>query len=432
MRPLPFIAAMAIATSAGAEPYCDALLTGEGLSAKHARSAPIYNNANSGWMFTKDQMRERYDMKAGAAKLVAEIVAEFDKRGVPLAIMVPPPRPVVAGQATLDATMGDDRYDVAAAQASFAKLIEGLNTAGAIAPDLQALSLSNPDLRDAFYFKRDTHWTTVGAAHSAITLARAVGSTHPNLFPDAPEFSATNLTQNGKIEEKGSLARIARDGCGISLGNEVAPTFDLTLASEGGLLGDAPDRQRIALVGSSFSDRYKKDHYRVSDALARVFGADVDNYSVSGGGGIGAIESYVLSGELDQRVHDLVVWELPYTESFNSTSMLRQLLGALRHGNSESGSKLTQSQVIPIDHLYGLKALELQMSGAGNQRVKLSIVFGDGSKANVWLSRRGALSPDARTQSVFVSLADFGARNMTEITLQPSKDTSTREIRLHY
>ncbi len=424
MRSVTLFAAMAFATAAGAEPYCDALVTGDGLSAKHARSAPIYSNADSGWMFTKDQMRERYDMKSSAARLVAEIVAEFDKRGVPLAIMVPPPRPVVAGQAALDETMGNDRYDVAAAEASFAKLVEGLNAAGAIAPDLQALSLSDPDLRDAFYFKRDTHWTTVGAAHSAITLAQAVASTHPNLFPDAPKFSATNLIRNGEIEEKGSLARIARDGCGTSLGNEVSPTFDLTQAKEGGLLGDAPDRPRIALVGSSFSDRYKKDHYRVSDALARVFGADVDNYSVSGGGGIGAIESYVLSGELDHRAHDLVVWELPYTESFNSTSMLRQLLGALRYG-TDAGAPADNGQ------LSSLKAVELSISGNGTQRAKLKVSLNDGSQKMISVSRRGALPSEARGRSVFVSLEDLSRRGIADIKLEPAKGTTIIALMHH-
>ncbi|WP_412550274.1 alginate O-acetyltransferase AlgX-related protein [Shimia sp. MIT910701] len=45
----------------------------------------------------------------------------------------------------------------------------------------------------------------------------------------------------------------------------------------------------LALLGSSFSNRYKRDHYRVADALARAFDADVENFSVSGGGPIGAI-----------------------------------------------------------------------------------------------------------------------------------------------
>ncbi|MEN0001343.1 MAG: hypothetical protein AAF940_10695 [Pseudomonadota bacterium] len=432
MKRLKLLAAAALMVgTAHAEPYCDALVTGDGLTAKQARSAPIYSDTQSGWIFTNDQFADRYDMKDSAAALVGDIIAEFDARGVPLAILVPPPRPVIAGQATLDVAMGGETYDVASAQASFTKLIESLNQLGAIAPDLQALALSEPALREAFYFKRDTHWTTVGAAHSAMALARLIAKDHPTLFPALPAFSAADLKVSGQIEEEGALADIARDACGADLAPETAPAFDLTSAEGGSLLGDAPARPRIALVGSSFSDRNRRDEYRVADALARALGADVDNYSVSGGGGVGGIESYVLSGDLDHGMHDLVIWELPYTEEFNSTSMLRQLLGALRHGASETASPLPSDDTIADESLMQLAALELDLAGESAHRVKLKMVFENGSKTTVSVTRRGALTAQAREKNVFVSLADLTGRTIKELKIEPSNGTQVLEVKAH-
>lgn len=432
MKALKILAAAAcLASTANAEPYCDALVSGEGLTAKQARSAPIYSDKQSGWMFTSDQFAERYEMKPSAAELVKEIIAEFDRIDVPLAILVPPPRPTIAGQVKLDAAMGGSRYDVGSAQASFAKLIEGLNQLGAIAPDLQALALSDPELREAYYFKRDTHWTTVGAARSAMELARLVNIDRPGLFPTMPLFKASELVISGQIEEEGAIAKIAREACGMELEHEIAPTFNMTDTEGISLLSNTPALPRIALVGSSFSDRNKRDDYRVADALAHVFHADVDNYSVSGGGGVGGIESYVLSGELDRGMHDLVIWELPYTDEFNSTSMLRQLLGALRYGAASDSERMVAASSITDQNLLHLAALELDLAGDSTQRVKLKMVFQNGSKSTVSVARRGALTPQARQKNVFVSLEDLAARVIKELKIEPSKGTEVLSVTAH-
>ncbi|MEL7344533.1 MAG: hypothetical protein AAFN59_06690, partial [Pseudomonadota bacterium] len=323
-------AALFVAAAAHAAPYCGDLVNKDALPKKYAKSAPFYSDDASGWIFTQDQLKDRYDMKASSQAMVAAIVEEFAKRDVQLAIIVPPPRPIVAGQATLDAAMGAERYDIAAAKASFDKLIEGLAATGATVPNLADVALMSDDTRDAFYFQRDTHWTTTGSAMSAIRLSEMVNAQTPDAFQADGAYWFGDLVAADAIEEKGSLAKVVRDVCGLSIENETAQAYDLARASAGGLLGDAAAGPSIALVGSSFSNRYQRDHYRFGEALAWAFDADVENYSVSGGGPIGAIEAYVLSGALDRREHAMVVWEIPYTESFNSSSFLRQLLGALR------------------------------------------------------------------------------------------------------
>lgn len=214
-------------------------------------------------------------MRSSSQELLKAVVDEFAKRDVQLAIMVAPPRPVVAGQAPLNAAMGDERYDVAAARASFDNLIEGLAETGAIVPNLSTVALADRAVREDFYLRRDTHWTTVGAAVSATELAKSVDAQAPDSFPNDGLLRTSDLVPSGKIEEDGSLADLVRTVCGASQEAASATLFDLT--REGGLFEDAETGSPIALVGSGFSDRYKCDHYRFADALARAFDADVEN-----------------------------------------------------------------------------------------------------------------------------------------------------------
>ena len=422
-RLFPLTAALFAAATAHAEPYCANLLREDTLPKKYAKSAPVYSDTGSGWVFTKDQLKDRYDMKSSSQELVQAIVDEFAKRDVQLAIMVAPPRPVVAGQAQLDTAMGDVRYDVGAARASFDALLAGLAKTGAIVPNLSDAALADPALREDFYFQRDTHWTPTGAAVSAIELARLVNALAPDRLPNDGSFGVADLRPSGTIEENGSLAGLVRSVCGTDLDIETATSFDLTRS--GGLLDDTAEGPAIALVGSSFSARYKRDHYRFGDALARAFDAEIENYSVSGGGPIGAIEAYVLSGALDRGEHPLVIWELPYTESFNSVSFLRQLLGALQRDVAPVEvahvEQSAQSVSIKVDANASLSGIEITSGDLSNQSFRLQVRFDNGSTSKLSLSRRSSVPAEMRTASLYSSLKVFGHRTPVEIVISAGK-----------
>ncbi|WP_424973548.1 alginate O-acetyltransferase AlgX-related protein [Dinoroseobacter sp. S124A] len=426
-------AALLAAPHAQAAPYCSALLEAESLPKRYAKVAPIYSDQQSGWMFTRDQLKDRYDMKRSAATLVGEIAQAFAARDVALAILIAPPRPVVAGQAQLDAAMGTERYDVAAAQASFAALLAQLAETGAIVPDLQGLALGDPALRDRFYFRRDTHWTPLGAAASASRLAALTATQRPGLFPAAASFVPAAKADES-YREKGSLAEILRKACDQDPGVEEVQLYDLTRPTALDLLDDTQAGPSIALLGSSFSNRNKSDDYRFGDALARAFDADVENLSVSGGGPIGAIEAYVLSGALERRDHAMVVWELPYTESFNSTSFLRQLLGALQAAGASQRAvpvAVTPGKSVDIPLSGGAPGgIEIVTQGLKHQDMRLELRFDDGSTGKVSLRRRRAVPVEMRSHSVFGSLDHFGSKTPVALTLTPAKDAEIAEIRL--
>ncbi len=427
---IPLIASLVLGSAAQSAPYCENLLNREALPKKYAKIAPIYSDQASGWIFTQDQLKDRYEMKSSSLKLVQAIVDEFAARDMPLAIVVAPPRPVIAGQDNLDAAMGQYLYSVADARSSFDKLIEQLASTGAIVPNLSDVALADPDIRDRFYFRRDTHWTAVGSAVSATELAHTVNTQAPDLFATDGDVAFRDLEASGAIQEEGSLAEVVHKACGTALPPETSETFDLSRS--GDLLGAASNGPAIALLGSSFSNRYKRDHYRVADALARAFDADVENFSVSGGGPIGAIEAYVMSGALDRKDHDLVVWELPYTESFNSQSFLRQLLGALSESRApnKAAELQTQSQATLVKLAEGVatSGLEIEAEDIAKQSFNLEVRFDNGSTAKVYLGRRNSVPVDMRASSLRSSLSHYGNRTPVEILISPIKGSRIKHV----
>lgn len=315
-------------TPLAAKPYCEALLDKAALPEKYARIAPIYSDAETGWIFASNQLRQSYEMKDKPQALMDRIVAGFEARGAKLAILVAPPRPVIAGQGVLRRTMGQaaEGYNVEAARDSFLTLLANLRASGAMVPDLQSMVLSDPELRRRYYFRRDTHWTTVGAVRSAEALAATIAEAHPDLIAYQRDIV---VEWKGKIEEKGSLSAVVQKVCGERPKREVARTAVLASAGVDLLSDMVAAHKPVALVGTSFSDRYKRDHYRVADALAASLGVEVENHSKSGGGMTGSMLAFLASGQLENGAHDLVIWELPYTQNFNSTKRLGQIVKAL-------------------------------------------------------------------------------------------------------
>lgn len=445
-RPFALLSAsvfLLLASPAFATPYCEQLLDRSKLEARYQRLAPIYSSVETGWIFPSDQLKSRYDMKPEAVAVMREIIAEFAALNLPLAIVIAPPRPVVAGQDILDAVMGPGgAYDVSRAAISFDGLIEGLQDLGAIAPNLLRVARQDQQLAGPFYFRRDTHWTTSGAVISAAELARHVMAQRPGLFPEATGFSINALPRSGEVKERGSLADIVRATCQQNPVYEFSPEFDFDTDTPGaaGLLGPSTAAgPRIALLGSSFSDRYKRDHYRFADALAAAFHAEVDNLSISGGGMIGAIESFVLLRMHRRQSYDLLLWELPYTNSFNVMSHLRQLLGALQSHSAVSAdgeaAPLGSTGSLTLDYASGFPSADLLLVDAHAKKLlelNIRVTFASGKSEKFRLVRSRHIAKDRRSRFWPLSLSGIDVTQIVRIELEydPRKIGTKASVRL--
>lgn len=418
----------AMCSAAMAQPYCEALLDADALDKKYKRLAPIFSSQDTGWIFTSDQLDETYKMKPEAERLFRQIVTEFQAADVTLAVVIAPPRPVIAGQNVVDRTLGaDGTYDVANAAASFQVMLSQIRDAGAIAPDLMDVAMSSDD----YFFRRDTHWTNAGAARSIDALADL-------LVPSRVVLDPATLGIIANETERGSLSDIVEASCGARDTPERTKIFDYaSLRSGGDLLMDTSHLTSVALVGTSFSNRYKRDSYQVADALATALDANVENFSKSGGGSIGAIEAYVLSGALSIRSHDIVVWEFPYTESLNSTSALYQLLGAMRVSRDMSAGETitldanaTSDVVVSASDQPDLMVVtDLPDSF---RKVYVDVMFANGKKKTLKLRRKPAFAGQAGSDLVAADLSGFGNRIITSMSLRFGPELAGQKVGLSF
>lgn len=384
-----------------AEPLCAKMLDEASLEKRYQRLAPIYNSADTGWIFGSDQFDNTYTLNETQQRLFAEIVERLAAQGTQLAVLIAPPRPVLAGQEIVDATIGKPGvYDISAIALDFQKLIAQLQAAGAAAPDLQTLALSDDEINADFYFARDTHWTNIGAAHSALALSSEINP------EDAPAFAVGDLKSTETFDERGSLADIARATCETVLEDEQVPVFVYAdfLPAGGGLLGDA--EVEAVLVGTSFSDRYKRDQYQTADALSAALGMNVTNLSVSGGGMIGPFETYALTGGLTDDKPKLLIWEFPYTYQMKEPQ-LRQLLGALRANNLQTQSRThalidrkAKVTLAAFNDLIGITP-----EGAMPRKISAKLRQPDGSVTKLSLRRKSRMAEVATLPTWWIDLS---------------------------
>lgn len=415
MNRLSFVAALmgltTLAAPIAASPFCADMLNADTLESRYQRLAPIYNSADTGWIFASDQLDNRYVLSEPEQAVLALLVQELAARGTELAVLIPPPRPVVAGQAVLDETVGTvGSYDIAAEALAFDEMIAQITAAGAIAPNLQDVALADVDTANTFYFHRDTHWTNLGAALSALALADAMAP------GQGAAYAPAELTVLEAVEEPGSLSAIALATCGVHPTAETAPLYDYSpyLPQLGGLLGDTVTAENpVVLLGTSFSDRNRRDQYQHTQALSAAMGRPVDNRSVSGGGMIGPFETYLLAGDFAEDRPSLLIWEFPYTYQLNEGA-LRQLLGALRAGDAvatehridvrdrEASFAMTDLQGAP--DLLGLRVADVEV-----RDVIAYVNLTDGTRTRLRLRRKSRMDEVAIHDVWWVDLRGFDA-----------------------
>lgn len=412
-----------------AAPICAQFEDPADMPRKYAKYAPVLSKEGTPWMITADQMDASYALSDESRTLLGLIQKEFEAIDVPLALIVPPPRPVVAGQAVLRDLNAAPTYDPQAIGVSFRDAMADLRDLGIIAPDLLELALSGMPDGEPYYFQRDTHWTPVGVVVSALALADAVQASDPGRFPNAGVKRISDLTAGVDLSERGSLTDMSKAVCERALPPEMAKTLEFAPTGGGLLSGHSPAQPQVALAGSSFSDRYRRDYYRVADALAGALGAEVDNFSVSGGGPIGGLESLIQSGAVHAGEYDLVIWELPYTEGFNG-HFLRQLLGALRaqammNAASQASPptkplvRLPQNtQKIDLDVASQTEGtLLLSLPNSDVEKLSVSMRLQDGRKKVVKLRRSLRVPEERRATTWAVSLEGYGIVPIKEMWL---------------
>ncbi|CUH76318.1 hypothetical protein TRM7557_00832 [Tritonibacter multivorans] len=411
MKTLFVSALVSLGLSAGvmAMPYCSDLTSVETLPKKYQKRGPFYSDSKSGWIIGADQLKGDFTVTEETMRLWQAIAAEFQMHGVQLVVLAAPPRPLFTPPQVLK-RMGLTPDEVQKPlQRSFSAYIAALNAAGIPAPDLTVLTQEDGPI----YFKRDTHWTPEGAARSAALLrAHLDGTSEAGLLAKVPA--------KDQYEEKGSLARVVEDSCGQRPEPETVAALNFTReGSAEALLAVSEDMPGVVLVGTSYSDRYQRDAYRVADALAHTLDSEVDNWSLTGGGRTGAMSAFLYSGGLDAQGLHTVIWESPYTTPLTQISGLRQVLGDLRtltprptthlHSGTIGTDWQNLQQSFSAD---SFKGMQIQTPGHDEGRLAVELISADGKKTRVKLDKSKRLPQDLRTDTWTFS---FEALEFTDV-----------------
>ncbi len=411
--------AMVVPAQASASTFCAELAQVDQLPKKYAKRGPFHADEATGWIVGEDQLKSSFDVTEEVEALWVAIEAEFASRGTQLMVLAAPPRPLFAPTSAVPKD-----YDRDHARLAFSTYIERLNSAGIAAPDLT--EVTETPMSDAFYFARDTHWTPKGAAISAVRLADLSGQ----LSGDLDDISFAD-----SYAEKGSLSAVVEATCGVRPDAEVVPAPSYAKVGGADALLSGGEDASIALVGTSFSDRYKTDSYQVSGALAHAFGREVENFSVTGGGLVGAMGAFIQSGALERGQFETVVWETPYTSPLTNVSGLRQVLGQL-----QAGSDLTELYAGPItsdwktvklnaDASKG-STLQIETPGVTDGRLVVELYDADDKKLRVKLVKSDRIAAEMRSDIWSLSLTALPIATVKKVKLKLESASADGKVML--
>ncbi|SPH20613.1 Alginate biosynthesis protein AlgX [Ascidiaceihabitans donghaensis] len=431
LTPLAFAAATLLASGGYATPYCESLAVKDQLPKKYQKRGPFYSDTSSGWIVGQDQLRNKYAVSDEAVALWHDIRAEFEKHAIDLVVLAAPPRPLFVPKSALDALGMPLDAELPVLQDGFSAYIAALNAAGIVAPDLSRVAQS--PLAAEYYFARDTHWTPMGAAVSVAYLNAAMGK-------GAIDANLARITSTGTYDEKGSLAGVVKDACGKRPQTETVPAPQYAIqGSAASLLGAAPELEKLALVGTSFSDRYQRDAYQVADALAFMMDVHVDNFSVTGGGLVGSMEAFIRSGALASTSYKTVVWEAPYSAPLTDVNGLRQILGALKSAALVSHTEGLDARIgkdwISIEHSVSMEevqGLEIVTEGTDTGQLLVEIIDGAGEKTRTKLVKSNRVAANLRSNRWALSLSGLPIGQIVRIKLRLPKSEKQEAATIHF
>jgi alginate biosynthesis protein AlgX len=303
------LAAVPQARAAAPKPDMVAAVCAEArdLSAYRSKSLALLVPGSDGFLFrSRIDMRDYGPLKSGPKKELLKVVAALRERGTEVVFVVPPPRPVADRAHLLADEVAALGYDVGAAEAGYAAMLDDLRASGLHVADVLGRARADLPPDEPFYLRRDIHWSSDGARIAAEAAAETIRG-----LPLAGALERASFTTEprevGDADEK--LGEALEKICDIEVPPEQETFYRTAEAdAEAGLFDDrAP---AVVLVGTSFSHRGEDDP-NFSGFLQQALSARVLNASEEGGGFEGSMSAYLRSGAFRKDPPKVIVWEFP-------------------------------------------------------------------------------------------------------------------------
>lgn len=238
-----------------------------------------------------------------------------------------------------------DAFSWPYARSNYLDTLARFRQAGVVVPDLGPL-LDEPEQDNAYYFKRDHHWTPYGARRTAELVADRI-----RLMPVYQSLSQQRFEtrRTGVIRKDGSLQDAARRICGQAWPTQYVDEFRTELA--GGTSGEGADAlfgdesmPPVTLVGTSNSKGAQD--YNFAGALQEFLGVEILNVAVAGGSYDGSMFEYLMSDSFQASPPKILIWEIPAYHTLDSVEFYRQVVPMVSDGCSGQKPVLQQTTAV--------------------------------------------------------------------------------------
>ena len=217
------------------------------------------------------------------------------------------------------------------ARSNYLDALAKFRQAGLVVPDLGPL-LDEPNREEAYYFKRDHHWTPYGARRTARIVADRVRQM--SVFQTLSQQDFTTR-RTGLIRKDGSLQDAAERICGQAWPSQYVDEYRTELeggvsgGEESALFGDE-SLPPVTLVGTSNSKGAQD--YNFAGALQEFLGVEVLNVAVAGGSYDGSMYEYLMSDSFRESPPKIMIWEIPAYHTLDSGEFYRQVTPMISNG----------------------------------------------------------------------------------------------------
>ncbi|MEE3118327.1 alginate biosynthesis protein AlgX [Marinobacter sp.] len=291
----------------------------------------ILVQGRDGWLFRSEaELPEQFGPSAQGLRHLERFARYLkDSAGSELVLVFQPTKGLVHPDKLADNAAVD--FSWAYARSNYLDALAKFRQAGLVVPDLGPL-LRESERDDAYYFKRDHHWTPYGARRTARIVADRIRQMP--VFQSLPtqEFETR---RTGLIRKDGSLQDAARRICGQAWPSQYVDEYRTNPG--GGIEGDEQSAlfgdeglPSITLVGTSNSKGAQD--YNFAGALQEYLGVEILNMAVAGGSYDGSMFEYLMSDSFRESPPDIIIWEIPAYHTLDSGEFYRQVTPMVSHG----------------------------------------------------------------------------------------------------
>lgn len=314
-------------------PICDALNNPDHYQSGRAKVLMRLYQTIENWLFSEYELKPDLTMAPQALFALDTISKELNRRGTQLVIapilhrgLVYPKRIPMSAE-----------FDFEQSKTDYYAYLKALTDIGLNVVDFSSMiDSSEPYL----FYKRDFHWTYLGAAKSAEIIAEHIKKM--SIYKDL-ERSEFKAVYNGVAGLNAGVLKIFTEICGTEFPSEykkIFQTIEQVKDESNALFGDNDDDDQVILLGTSFSALVKFNFFGF---LREFLSVDVSNYAVSGGNVFGAFYTYFNTKRIDDSLPKIIVWEFPIQSTrFNREDIYSLLLPSVLNLRCDADNVLMQ------------------------------------------------------------------------------------------